>query len=558
MSIDMYLSESQAQASSAATMAESEAQAYEELEQALTAFIGSSETLKGQAYDSARSYAEQVLHPLVQGGKMLSEAIGSAVQRFPEAYVEQVSSESLKESELLADIQSLETAISEAEETMTNLQKDEPSSEGSVRLASYGAVIGAATGAKSALESKLEKLRTFDRTSPDLFSDIATLQALVDTGIGQLSSGWDASRGVYVLPADLTWATQINTAVALKDMKLTAEEQEYLNHLMSQYGFDVETAKQIIQVKRGIDKKFPDMSQEEKDYLLLLLLGQTTTEYDNFLWHNTAGNFRDYFNNASDVEDAYKELGLTDEETKKLVYNLRIQHEVTSGAYDDYEHLSSEQRKNFKKSAEKAYGITMTDTEFQEFWNEKYSSFRAKGNDEETSEGVPGSGNNADFTHQSITMATHLKPDFALAHLLGGKDNAEDLAGWEGDTTTNAEKTPSIGNDDYKSDLDAVNIVERMKKNHQSYLEASNNYYHELESGKTNRADEFTNHQSLDEVKDTIFRSLVPQKVYQIAPDVWGTKDRTEEESMTYLKENYPESYNFIKSLEQSKGDLNE
>ena len=38
------------------------------------------------------------------------------------------------------------------------------------------------------------------------------------------------------------------------------------------------------------------------------------------------------------------------------------------------------------------------------------------------------------------------------------------MSGWFGDTTDVADTTPSIGNDDYKADLDAVNIVSLMKK----------------------------------------------------------------------------------------------
>ena len=38
------------------------------------------------------------------------------------------------------------------------------------------------------------------------------------------------------------------------------------------------------------------------------------------------------------------------------------------------------------------------------------------------------------------------------------------VSGWLGDTTDVADTKPSIGNDDYKADLDAVNIINIMKK----------------------------------------------------------------------------------------------
>ena len=38
----------------------------------------------------------------------------------------------------------------------------------------------------------------------------------------------------------------------------------------------------------------------------------------------------------------------------------------------------------------------------------------------------------ADFTHQSITMATHLNPNqVQLADLYGGREHVKDLSGWK-------------------------------------------------------------------------------------------------------------------------------
>jgi len=88
----------------------------------------------------------------------------------------------------------------------------------------------------------------------------------------------------------------------------------------------------------------------------------------------------------------------------------------------------------------------------------------------------------ADFTHQSITMATHLNPNqVQLADIYGGsREHVKDLSGWEGDTTFNAnDMKPSIGEDDYKADLDSVNLIGRMQKG-QSYDQAITSYYADL------------------------------------------------------------------------------
>ena len=68
-----------------------------------------------------------------------------------------------------------------------------------------------------------------------------------------------------------------------------------------------------------------------------------------------------------------------------------------------------------------------------------------------------------------------------LVDLYGGREHVKDLSGWEGDTTFNAnDMKPSIGEDDYKADLDSVNLIGRMQKG-QSYDQAITSYYADLQ-----------------------------------------------------------------------------
>ena len=64
------------------------------------------------------------------------------------------------------------------------------------------------------------------------------------------------------------------------------------------------------------------------------------------------------------------------------------------------------------------------------------------------------------------------------------------MSGWFGDTTDVADTTPSIGNDDYKADLDAVNIYNKMK-NGDSVVDVTNSYYDSVERTSGYRAYEF-------------------------------------------------------------------
>ena len=181
---------------------------------------------------------------------------------------------------------------------------------------------------------------------------------------------------------------------------------------------------------------------------------------------------------------------------------------------------------------ETALNRKITEDEFEKLWNEQIDSFKGK----------------TDFAHQYITMATHLYGKSRVPDILGGHDNTNNMSGWLGDTTNVADVNPSIGNDDYKADLDSVNITSIMKKDNISFIEASNKYYNNLENGTYNRAEEFKKNIGLNEVKNKIFNQLVMTK-----------KDGeilAKPSNIEYIKKNYPQTYNFIKSVENNKNDL--
>ena len=147
----------------------------------------------------------------------------------------------------------------------------------------------------------------------------------------------------------------------------------------------------------------------------------------------------------------------------------------------------------------------------------------------------------ADFTHQSITMATHLNPSsFQLSDIYGGREHIKDLSGWEGDTTKNAtDKKPSIGEDDYKADLDSVNLIGRMQKG-QSCDQAITSYYSDLQKNSTLREREFLKNKDWDTVRDTIYDSLRPTDI----------KLDGEDALKAYIERKYPGVSKFLNRLE--------
>ena len=313
---------------------------------------------------------------------------------------------------------------------------------------------------------------------------------------------------------------------------------------MTKYGFDSTTARQILKLKQGLERKFSsifdDYTQEERDYLLLRIIGSVS--YNGVKWDETAGYLSRYFYKEvvsnpvtgekqkvpKSLLDIFQELGLSKAEAKQLQYNLSLQHKLSNGG-SDAETMKSRDLTGYKQAKNEYKEVYGTTEGFDQFWNGKLKAYSNDGK------------GNADFTHQSITMATHLNPaSVQLSDIYGVKD----LAGWEGDTTYNAnDRAPSIGEDDYKADLDAVNIIGRMKKG-QSYQSAMSSYYSDVQKGQSVREKEFLKNKDWEKVKKTIYDSLVPNGINKNAKP--AVKD--------YIAEIYPDVSKFLSRLESVAG----
>lgn len=419
------------------------------------------------------------------------------------------------------------------------------------------------TESKNNLESeiqsvtkKIDALELFVSQVASFFSDSLTVLKLAIQGASQLSQVTVDANGNYNTDGlDMTWLKKMNAQKIVNEspslQDLSPEDAMFAQNLMKQYGFNEKTAREIIKVRDGIDKKFPDKSKNEKDYIFLRIIG--SAYYEGFQWDETAGGLVEYFYKKKSLveKDIYvvksfdeimEELGLSKEESKHLHSMLYFQHAVSGtdqpvGSYDENElnKYSKEVEENYTNN--KCLTISS-----EEIYNVAKNMYRK-----------------ADFTHQSITMATHVSPRwFVLADFYGGRKNVKDLSGWEGDTTRNAtEMQPSIGTDDYLADLDSVNIVKRMTSKTQSYTQAMNSYFSDLQSSPTLREKEFKQNVDLKEVKSTIFGSLVPNrvsgKVISSTSNVDIYEKPSEEQSMNYLKEHFNSSYKFIRSLEKEE-----
>ena len=542
MGIDMYLEQSQLQSSSVATMCQSQVEAYQDLQSAIRKFSEDTESLKGDAYDSARSFFASVLLPLSKGGQLYAETFSQVIKKLPEDYQTMVDTKSWREDDLLDKIRQEEQMIAylyEVNQSFSTLSLDSEKKGNNTEL------IRGHQANKRIYETILKDLRAYDSYSGGLFDDLDSIDVQLSRGLAQIESSWDAKQGVFKVPSDLTWVNYLTAYSDTKDLKLSRQEKAFVQTMMAEYGFDAETAQQLLTIKQGIDKKFPTSSQEFRDYIFLRVVG--AVNYDGFRWNETAGHLKTYFYNVTvgssitgksrTVEkpllEIFKELGIKDEtDAKKLIYNLRLQHALSNGGdtvkkmHESDLSSGTNRYEDAKKNYQDAYGTTEG---FDQFWDRKLKAYSNNG------------AGHADFTHQSITMATHLNPSsFQLSDFYGGRERVKDLSGWEGDTTKNAtDMKPSIGEDDYKADLDSVNLIGRMQKG-QSYDQAISSYYADLQKDSSQREREFLKNKDWKEVRRTIYSSLVPAYILK----------KGEASIKEYIEEKYPEVSTFLNRLE--------
>ena len=460
MSIDMYLEKSQAQAASAKAIAEQEIQAYEGLEAALEDFENSEADLKGKTYDSARQYVASVLRPLVMIGKQLAQAVAEAVQRFPDAYMEQVAQESLKESELEMAIAELNLRISNARDAVAGMKLNPHKANDRARQDSYNRMIEAGESAKRVLEDKLAKLRTFNASSPAIFSEIAALKAALEKAFAQAEQCWDSKTGTFKLPKDMSMFTQLSAKAvkAAKELTLSKEEREAFKNMMeTQYGFSAEEANIMLDVYVGLVKEYDGdkdkANQQFFIYMASFVYTQDTT--GAVMWGHTGGLMK-----ADEVEKKLKDLGLSSKKITTLEMAVLNQSTVTGLSGTTNEERLKELAKIYKKDLSKDHDRKRLQELLDQY------------------------GDKTDFAHTSATLSAYYK-DNGLADDVFNEDAN---AGYYGDLTLPG--NISMNNGDYHADLDAINLYNQLKGG-KNLVTGMNNYFNKVETDDSYRAEQF-------------------------------------------------------------------
>jgi hypothetical protein len=273
--------------------------------------------------------------------------------------------------------------------------------------------------------------------------------------------------------------------------------------LQDVFGFSKETALDMQELMILMKIAHIGESEEEVALHLMILFGSTyygDTEgiiSKNFLWDGTVGK-----NVFSKDEFAMKltALGFSEVKTNNLYAKIREQHEISS----------------------------QSSTKF----NDK-----------------------PDFAHMMITGAAELSNSPQILASIAARGRAVKAAGWLGDVSIVVPlTTPSMGNDDYKADLDAVNIVRRIQHGSGSFSDTVRHYYNELDRGKTNRAKEFKTHYKVDDIIAEI--NQVDGSGKQVgAKAVMGGKETIIEYDYSLKETLNSTAKDFVHSLEQNSND---
>lgn len=208
MGIKVDIGSADSQGSTANTVLSSRVSYYVTVITAFNNLITEGE-LKGKAYDSAKSYAENIMVPLVRGIILFSESLGGKASELPTLYRSQVGEESLDEETLQKQIEAENTTISTQEAILNSLS--DLKNIDSTYKSNVQEIISNATSKRDELQKKLDKLQSFASSTSGQFSDSESLQSLVFQGFEQVTGDFGKFDGTFKIEGQAPWANNINS-----------------------------------------------------------------------------------------------------------------------------------------------------------------------------------------------------------------------------------------------------------------------------------------------------------------------------------------------------------
>ena len=309
MGIKVDIGSADSQGSTANSVLSSRVNDYNDVITAFNNLITEGE-LKGKAYDSAKSYAENIMVPLLRGVILFSESLGGKAGELPTLYYSQVGGESLDEDILQQQIEAKNTTISTYESilySLYNLKDVDPIYKSNVR-----GVISNATSKRDELQRKLEKLQSFASSTSGQFSDSESLQTLVFQGFEQVKSDFGKFDGTFKVEGQASWASNINSEWT-KRSEVVQNYQNVLDKIKNKTELDEKDIAAITEYgKRYPGKELPDtlvnaIEQHIYEKILAEVLGNDGVKYNTMNLYDAikAISDNDWFKRGAQI------LGLT-------------------------------------------------------------------------------------------------------------------------------------------------------------------------------------------------------------------------------------------------------
>ncbi len=219
--------------------------------------FASQDSLKGMAYTAAKNYFKQVYIPLANGVILSSEAIIEANRQFPEAFRAEVDVNDVVEDILRGQIKKLNDLIT----AMTALEEITPP----VRL-----MTNSMRAIQMKLESKLQKLYSFNHQSLSFFTEAEFLLSQVEAGVMEVSSGrgWNSSTNTFSTSSmNLEWSDNINNRWDKKIEKIEAEAIAYMDSLVTKLPYVTdEEVKKLFEITE--DVQHVEVPEQLSEYLM--------------------------------------------------------------------------------------------------------------------------------------------------------------------------------------------------------------------------------------------------------------------------------------------------
>lgn len=307
MGIKVDIGSADSQGSTANSVLSSRVNYYNDVISAFNNLI-TEEELKGEAYDSAKSYAENIMVPLLRGVILFSESLGGKAGELPTLYYSQVGGESLDEEILQQQIEAKNTIISTYESilySLYNLKDVDP-----IYISNVRGVISNAMSKRDELQRKLEKLQSFASSTSGQFSDSENLQSLVFQGFEQVTSDFGQFDGTFKVEGQAPWASNINSEWT-KRSEVIQNYQNVLDKIKNKTELDEKDIAAIAEY----GKRYP--TELAKPELLRLINDSPYSKVS------------DLYNKATTVFDVANVLYLGSRITKDNKGNLIFHHGTT-------------------------------------------------------------------------------------------------------------------------------------------------------------------------------------------------------------------------------------